>query len=300
MYRITSRQLRPIPASNLAVCLPCLAVMMLLAASISVSAAEIPDRLTMRAVPVQVVGNTSEGTAGVTIEDTSAKGTLVALDPGDAGAGIGRTGALLVGQGLPTATKRPTLRNAPGLLAVAGLLLIPLDKKLTDMIPRTPMGEKSDRITEAISSLGNIPVLAATVGGMYLLGNARTKDTAKLLCAALLTTGLATESIKRLAGRARPGVSGDETIFRGPGGNDDGYKSFPSGHAAATFAMATVLADRDPKQKWLYYGLAAAVGYARVRKSAHFPSDVLVGAAVGIAAGNSVLVNGPRFLSIKF
>jgi hypothetical protein len=188
----------------------------------------------------------------------------------------------------------------PGRLATAGLLLIPLDSALTDVIPRTPADGKTDGFTEAANKLGGREGLLATIGGLYLLGDDYDKDTAKLALAALVNASITTEGVKMLTGRERPDVSGGLLKFHGPTVSSGGdLKSFPSGHTAAAFAVATVLANRHPKQKWLYYGLATAVGYARIRKSAHFPSDVIVGAAIGINAGNRAVQNGPRIFSIK-
>ena len=72
--------------------------------------------------------------------------------------------------------------------------------------------------------------------------------------------------------------------------------SFPSGHAAAAFATATVLllgrAELAPQVKiwrWLCMGGvllgATLIGYSRVYLGHHFPSDVLAGAVVGCAVG---------------
>ena len=88
------------------------------------------------------------------------------------------------------------------------------------------------------------------------------------------------------------GVGGPEAgDFTGPG-LKDGYVSFPSGHTSAAFAVGTVLAKRYPKYKWAFYGLATLVGIARMQKSAHFPSDVLVGAGLGIYAANHAIQAG--------
>jgi membrane-associated phospholipid phosphatase len=58
-------------------------------------------------------------------------------------------------------------------------------------------------------------------------------------------------------------------------------QSFPSAHAAAAAALAVALGWLFPRGRWLFVGLAACVCVNRVQASAHFPSDVLAGAAVG-------------------
>jgi membrane-associated phospholipid phosphatase len=71
--------------------------------------------------------------------------------------------------------------------------------------------------------------------------------------------------------------------------------SFFAGHAAlvgtATFFTAKVFADYHPdsKLKWVFFGAAAVAtgttGYLRHRGGRHFPSDILVGTAVGTLSG---------------
>ena len=60
--------------------------------------------------------------------------------------------------------------------------------------------------------------------------------------------------------------------------------SFPSGHAAAAFSIATVFAHRYRWHRWVpwvAYGAAGAISFSRVTTQAHFPSDVFLGAALG-------------------
>ncbi|MGV9743531.1 bifunctional phosphatase PAP2/diacylglycerol kinase family protein [Rhodococcus zopfii] len=59
--------------------------------------------------------------------------------------------------------------------------------------------------------------------------------------------------------------------------------SFPSGHAASAAAFATGVALESPATAAVVAPLAAAVAYSRVHTGVHWPSDVLVGAAVGTA-----------------
>jgi len=64
--------------------------------------------------------------------------------------------------------------------------------------------------------------------------------------------------------------------------------SSPSGHASSAFAAARALSSVWPTRAPLFYGLAAWVALSRVARGDHLPSDVLYGAALGIAYGEGV------------
>jgi undecaprenyl-diphosphatase len=59
--------------------------------------------------------------------------------------------------------------------------------------------------------------------------------------------------------------------------------SFPSGHAAATAAVAATLSFAHPPAALLSLPLAGLVGYSRVSLRVHHASDVLAGSALGLA-----------------
>jgi undecaprenyl-diphosphatase len=58
--------------------------------------------------------------------------------------------------------------------------------------------------------------------------------------------------------------------------------SFPSGHAAAAFAVATVVAIAHPATSPLLVALATTIAVSRVRLRVHRPVDVLAGALLGL------------------
>jgi membrane-associated phospholipid phosphatase len=72
----------------------------------------------------------------------------------------------------------------------------------------------------------------------------------------------------------------------------------PSGHAMSAFATAAVLARMYPELAPLTYGLATYVGVARVQQSAHWVSDVIIGATVGTLFGwAAVEINQGSFIA---
>ncbi len=86
---------------------------------------------------------------------------------------------------------------------------------------------------------------------------------------------LASTLLKRAIPRQRPRV---ETLLPRLGDH-----SFPSGHAATSFACAVVLAAAEPRLRVPLYALAALVAFSRLEVGLHFPLDVIGGAALGIA-----------------
>jgi membrane-associated phospholipid phosphatase len=95
-------------------------------------------------------------------------------------------------------------------------------------------------------------------------------------------------AVKAITRRKRPsdvspGAPFTDTFFNG-GKSPFKGSSFPSGHAAGAFSVATVVAARYHTHRWVpwaVYGMAAAVSFSRITTSAHFPSDVFLGAALG-------------------
>jgi membrane-associated phospholipid phosphatase len=109
------------------------------------------------------------------------------------------------------------------------------------------------------------------------------------LFAAIAVPSLFVTIIKRLIGRARPMVGGSlDPFLYNPFVWHAAYAGMPSGHATTAFAALVAFGTLWPRSRtlWLVYALLIAI--SRVVVTAHYPSDVVAGALVGI--GGAVLV----------
>ena len=138
----------------------------------------------------------------------------------------------------------------------------------------------------------------AGIGASWLTGVIKHDDylreTGYLAGEAMIDTTLFVTMFKYAANRVRPqptGLSGTSGKFWPDDKSYPGGDSFPSGHSAAAFAFAHVMASRYPgwKTKLAVYGLAAATAFERVAGREHFPSDVLAGGAIGYLIGGYVV-----------
>jgi len=106
---------------------------------------------------------------------------------------------------------------------------------------------------------------------------------ALFLFAAVAVSGLTTDLIKPLVGRLRPKLLFEANLYGfEPLRIGYEYNSFPSGHATTVFALAAALTLFFPRWRLPLAGFAVVVGMSRIVVGAHYLSDVLAGAYVGI------------------
>jgi undecaprenyl-diphosphatase len=112
---------------------------------------------------------------------------------------------------------------------------------------------------------------------------------AGFLFMAVAVPGIVVTIVKRFIGRARPYLfeSGGPFVFE-PFRWDPNYASLPSGHTTTAFATAFAIGALYPRLRWPIWILAAVIAASRVIVSAHYPSDVLAAAVVGVLGAIAV------------
>jgi membrane-associated phospholipid phosphatase len=172
--------------------------------------------------------------------------------------------------------------------AVGALVIHPADDYVNNRLSNS---DSAKTFFTAGKYIGLFPVLMGTAATTYLVG--RSRDSTRLrhigmdLIEATILSESLTQLIKVAVRRERP-VQDDGT-------RASGY-AFPSGHAAATFAAATVL-QQHLGWKWAVptYAIGSYVAMSRLVDDRHWASDVVAGAAEGIIVGRSVTWHGRNF-----
>jgi undecaprenyl-diphosphatase len=132
-------------------------------------------------------------------------------------------------------------------------------------------------------SLWSVPMLAAATAGLWLLGRPGTVSRWRIACASALASAglalLANQVISHIWERPRPTVTHPDAhlYFVQPSGDP----SFPSDHAAASFAIAVAVLLVSRRVGIAFLVTAVAIGMARVLIGLHYPGDIAAGALVG-------------------
>lgn len=175
----------------------------------------------------------------------------------------------------------PTPWNA-AILGIGGTLSIVAHNSDPGLNRRFERGKWIDALYETGSMVGDGYVQIGGAVLTYAMGAAHNSPKAKHiggdLIRAYVVAGVPTLVLKHTVKRDRP---------------DLGPTSFPSGHAATTFASATVL-QRHLGWRGAVpaYLVATWVSMSRLHDRQHFASDVIFGGALGIVAGRTVARHG--------
>ncbi len=110
-----------------------------------------------------------------------------------------------------------------------------------------------------------------------------------LIFYSILSAGIVVKILKTIIGRARPIFfeALDMTGFFPPS-FDWAFNSMPSGHTIISFAGLVMIGMLAPKYKWFTWTLAIVIGFSRIAFGAHWPSDVILGAFLGMAIADIV------------
>lgn len=142
------------------------------------------------------------------------------------------------------------------------------------------------------AAIGAELLFAAVVGVWFVIGwwTGRAPERRGAIAALLAAGGalVVNQVIAHLWDRPRPFIAHPGVVHLLVSHSTDA--SFPSDHAAAAFAIATVLLLAHRRLGFLVSLSGVLVSYARVYVGDHYPSDVAGGAVVGVGAALVVLV----------
>ncbi len=168
------------------------------------------------------------------------------------------------------------------------------------------------KVSPVATKLGEFYVPYGIAAAFYLKGlafkDADAVDTGVLSVQAMIHSAVVVQLLKHLFGRTRPFVKNGKDVWYGPrafmkrysDGGFSPYDSFPSGHTITAFSLAAVIAERSD-HFWVdvaAYSLAGLCGLSRLTEHDHWLSDVVVGAAMGVAIGKLVVRNHERRLEV--
>jgi membrane-associated phospholipid phosphatase len=159
-------------------------------------------------------------------------------------------------------------------LAVTGAFVAG-DSWLSKQVPASEIS-----LSRHISNYG-VATAAGGTAAMFLFGklthNDHAAETGFLAGEAAINATVVDLALQSIFQRQRPGQGASAGHFF------SGGRSFPSEHAAVSWAIAGVVAHEypGPLTKFFSYGLASAITVARVTGKDHFPSDAVLGGAMG-------------------
>jgi membrane-associated phospholipid phosphatase len=181
----------------------------------------------------------------------------------------------------------------------------PCDRGDVNAVDRRVIGNRSVAASTASDVSLALAVAAPPLLGLARLGigEAWITDTA-VFAETLLVNGAIVQVTKYAVQRPRPRTYAGEQRWVE---DADGYQSFYSGHVSTVFAALAAAAYtarlRDGERGWPWLVALAgggSVAAERVVAGQHFPTDVLVGAAMGLAVGVAVPAlharGGPRLV----
>lgn len=194
------------------------------------------------------------------------------------------------------------------LALVLVLLLLPLDGPIARFFDTHRLGGDPRRELEALQQYGQATCSVILAIVLWIQSPARRRELWNWAAAALIAW-LAVFTLKIFVGRPRPEFN-DPGVFLGPFGQyplDPGKGvhhawelwagigsrlwSMPSSHTAYACVASVFLAYIYPRLRTLFVILAVIVGLGRIIAHAHYVTDVIAGAALGLACARTAISN---------
>jgi hypothetical protein len=167
-------------------------------------------------------------------------------------------------------------------LGIAGVLIGSDHHSMQRERSNASAASKSSNISNGgVAAMTALPVFMYAWGSWR--GNSKEQETGLLSGEALLNSLAVSQALKLVFARERPTATDGQGRFF----TDISNASFPSAHSMLSWTAASVIAHEYPgvASQILVYGTAAAVSISRVASRQHFPSDVVVGSAMGWLIG---------------
>jgi membrane-associated phospholipid phosphatase len=190
------------------------------------------------------------------------------------------------------------------ILIVLGLLALFIDRSLTHFI-YDHVGAKAHKFLDGITHYAKAGHwLAAAIAALIVAALLKHFDLLEyqatlminysLAFIAMLTLGSAVlHAIKLVLGRRRPRDDMEMGLYGFvPFAFNLEYNSFPSGHALTICCVAVIFTCVWPMLWPVWFAVAGLLAVTRALLTAHFLSDVLIGAGIGLIAAREVLLLG--------
>jgi hypothetical protein len=174
-------------------------------------------------------------------------------------------------------------------LVLASGLAVTIDHQVMSSSRLDDTSLNNHALTASNGLLGGFVVAPVAIYGIgYLHHNDHATETGILAGEAMVDSLVVDEVLKVVTMRERPTVDGAKgKFFQSSVGLSS---SFPSTHSIIAWSSAAVIAHEygGPLTQITAYGLATGVSLTRVLARQHFPSDVVVGSAVGWLVGRYI------------
>jgi PAP2 superfamily protein len=177
----------------------------------------------------------------------------------------------------------------PALLVLATTVAITTDHQVMSSSKLQNTSLNNEASTASNGLLGGFIVAPAAIYTLgYLHHDEHATETGILGGEAMVDSLVVDEVMKAISLRERPTLDNAKgKFFQTSVGTDS---SFPSTHTMIAWSSAAAIASeyKGPLTQITAYGLATGVSISRILARQHFPSDVLVGSAVGWMIGRYV------------